>query len=429
MRTGSKKINLSIKTTGEKLQKKDNIIQKRFDGLFNYSPDIIFRVTPEGKILEANQSAQCIFGPSIQGSNIKRFFVEKDLISEAMSNPYIVHSLRISPRLKNKANYVFKLTIIPLSEDEKIVEHLFLGRNLGEIITYQKQIENLKRKIEELAISKEKEFFEEKGQISLSVALKKLERANQKLEEINTNLNKELELAAMMQKSLIPTKSHDSEYLKFTFHFEPMGHVGGDYYDVIDLEGGKKGLILADVSGHGVSSALIAAMLKISFMNYAPYLHSPSNVLTRLNADYCSLIQTGDYVTAFYAIFDPEKGVVSYSGAGHPYPLLLHKKSNMVEQLHSEGFFLGMFEGSKYHDRKTEFISGDRFLVYTDGIVEAYSEDRNEQYGNQRLLVSFKHFHDGSGEELLDMIIKDVKKFMHKSKFYDDLAMVVVDHI
>jgi len=406
-----------------------NIIsQNRFNALFNYSTDIIFRVMPGGKILEANQSAQCIFGTSIQGYNINRFFVEKDLISEAMANPYIVQSFMVYPRVKKREKYIFRLTIIPVCEDEKVVEFLFVGKNLGEVMRYQQEIERLREKIEKLNESKIEYTNEKKGQVSLSTALKKLERANQKLEEINTALTKELELAAVLQKSLIPAKSHDSEFFKFAFHFEPMGHVGGDYYDIMDLEKGKKGLIMADVSGHGISSAFIAAMLKISFMNYAPYLHSPSSVLNRLNADYCSLIQTGDYVTAFYAVFDPQKGIVTYSGAGHPHPLLFHRKNFNVEQLHSEGFFLGMFEGAVYDDSTAEFISGDRCLIYTDGIVEAYSEEMEEQYGNQRLLASFKKHSEKPVEELLDLIIKDVKKFMHKSKFYDDLSMVVVEH-
>jgi len=212
-------------------------------------------------------------------------------------------------------------------------------------------------------------------------------------------------------------------------HFEPMGPVGGDYYDLVELPGGRSGLILADVSGHGVSSAFIAAMLKISFMNYAPEGLGPAELLSMLNEEYCSLIQTGDYVTAFYTIFDPANRTMVYSGAGHPMSLFYRSRNDRVETLKSEGFFLGMFDRSEYVEKSIEFAPGDKYLVYTDGIIEAFSENQEEQFGVKRLIRAFKKHHEKLIDERLNAIIAEVKEFMQQSTFYDDLAMVSVDFV
>jgi serine phosphatase RsbU (regulator of sigma subunit) len=307
---------------------------------------------------------------------------------------------------------------------------MLIAKDLYAVESYKTEVEHLREK---LKLLKEEQRLKNSGKkgdrsSSLAVTLKKLEVANQKLKDMCATLNNELELAAILQKSLVPDNLSEHEKIKFSFHYEPMGQVGGDYYDVIDIDKNRKGVILADVSGHGVSSAFIAAMLKISFTNYAPHNPSPSDVLGKLNKEYCSVIQTGDYVTAFYAIFDTAKNKITYSGAGHPKPLYQHGKGADVELLSSEGFFIGMFEEAEYQDSVLEFDLGGRFLAYTDGIIEAYSEERNEQFGETRLLKSFIKYQDRSLDQIIQLIIEDVKKFMQKSKFYDDLAIVSVEH-
>lgn len=404
--------------------------QRRYESLLNYSNDPILTVNLEGKILQANERGICLFGKSIIGEKIQSLFVEIESHVDILKSSQIIQSVSVNYN-REGLKQPFIITLVPILNKENISEIMVIIKDLREVEYYREEMECLKVKLKDLEDEKKITGSASNLRVqslSLKSGLNKLEIANQKLEEMNDNLTRELELAGVLQKSLLPVNTPDHEFLNFAFHYEPMGHVGGDYYDVVDLGSGKLGVMLADVSGHGVSSAFIAAMLKVSFVNYAPKCKSPSELLDKLNRDYCTVIQTGEYVTAFYTIFDPQKGEMIYSGAGHPEPLFFQSGLNRVQFLSSKGFFLGMFEEAEYADNTLPFNPGDRYLVYTDGIIEAYSEKRGEQFGDKRLLRSFKKYLQQSMASLIYSIIEDVKGFMHKSKFYDDLTIVSVEY-
>lgn len=402
--------------------------RKRYEMLFKYVTDIVIIMDRDGKILDANDNAVKVFGNGILNGYA-------DLLGNGISDrldsvgtSQVVQSFHISNTKTPRKKLQLRVNLVPVEKDGRVSEVVFIGKDLMEIEPYRAEIDRLREQLKSLrGEHKPSEKAREKSTSSLAAALRKLEVANEKLGDMYKTLNNELELASTLQKSLIPKPPVQSERLRFAFHYEPMGHVGGDYYDVIDIDGTKKGVFLADVSGHGVSSAFIAAMLKISFRNYAAGSGSPAKLLGRLNREYCNVIQTGDYVTAFYAVFDTSRNRIVYSGAGHPRPICRHRKKE-IRLLSSEGFFIGMFEDAEYADSVIDFVEGDRFLAYTDGIIEAYSSEKNEQFGEKRLLSSFERHEGRPLSTMLQNIIEDVKQFMHKSTFYDDLAMVAVEY-
>jgi PAS domain S-box-containing protein len=407
------------------------MITKRFDRLFHYTNDCVLLTDSEGIVTETNQRTLDYFGRSVIGSSIYTLFTGLTIEREDLKNTQIIHSFHVHGLKRTGDLHPFKLTLVPVTKGGGVSELLLILKDLKDLESYEREIEQLKARLS--AVEKENETrkgLQERGNRSkrLSAVLDELERANSHLDRMNRELMKELELASMVQKSLVPVSFPEHEDLHFTFHFEPMGLVGGDYYDVVSLKDGKVGLIVADVSGHGVGSAFIAAMLKISFINLAPRCNSPAELLTGLNKEYCQLIQTGDYVTAFYTIIDPRKQKIIYSGAGHPMPFLSHPGSKPGEALKSEGFFLGMFEGAEYRDTVCSFMHGDRFFVYTDGIIEAYSKEENSQYGMQRLFESFDKHKDRSAGELLSLLLDEVKAFTNKNSFHDDMVLAVVDY-
>lgn len=405
-------------------------MSERFKGLFNYVNDIVLITDPQGVVLDANTKAQFLLGSEIEGKRIDRLIDGIDEPVDSVLYSHVVQSFHVHTTSTEGEKYPFKLTLVPIIDGNTPDGMIVIGKELKEIEYYRSELENLRERVSFLERDNQMIKAQDSGDgaIELSSALQKLEKANIRLDEMNKTLQKELELASLVQKSLVPNLSPDQEYLRMKFHYEPMGPVGGDYYDVIDLGNGKNGIIVADVSGHGVSSAFIAAMLKISFNNFAPGCVSPSDLLTKLNTEYCRLIKTGDYVTAFYAIFDPINRSLTYSGAGHPMPLFLHNKKKNVEKLQSEGFFLGMFDSADYIDTSIDFVPGDRYLVYTDGIIEAYSDEQEEQFGIQRLLHCYKKYCEKTIGEMMDSIISEVKLFMQKSVFYDDLSIVAVEY-
>jgi serine phosphatase RsbU (regulator of sigma subunit) len=413
------------------MMRNDSGLLRRYERLYRYTSEIVLFLDARGVVLEHNEKSDVYFPGGITGKQITALFDGLDLPVDSIFNTEIVQSVFVRSSAETGNAYSFILSFIPIGGEENDREIMVLGKDLSEIESYKDEIESLEARLNEM--EEEKRVIGLSGStndktLELANALRKLERTKGEIEKINQTLTKELELAAVLQKSLVPHRFPEDPSLRFAFHYEPMQFVGGDYYDVIDLGGGRRGLIIADVSGHGVSSAFIAAMLKISFLNYAPLYQSPAEVLHRLNEEYCEVIQTGDFVTAFYGIIDPRNGRMSYCGAGHPRPLFLHRTDNTIEHLASEGFFIGMFDQAEYGDKSVEMRQGDRFMVFTDGIIEAFSDERGEQFGEKRLLACFKDCCHDPLDHMIANVIKQVKDFMKKSIFYDDLAIVAVEY-
>jgi serine phosphatase RsbU (regulator of sigma subunit) len=416
----------------EKRTKEDDTRMLRtYERLYRYTNEFVVVLTDTGEVLEANEQAFAFFSKQIRGKNIESLFEGIELSLPSLIESEVIQSTIARTKQGEGQKHTFLLSFIPFDSSDSNHELLVIGKDLSETENYKEQVETLRTRVNELKEENKLTGQSKKNKgktLALSNALKKLERTKGELEKINLTLTKELELAAALQKSLVPHKIPDDQYLQFAFHYEPMQFVGGDYYDVTDLGDGKKGLIIADVSGHGVSSAFIAAMMKISFLNYAQKIQSPAMVLTKLNEEYCQVIQTGDFVTVFYAVIDPLNNRMTYCGAGHPRPIFLHRKNSTIELLSSEGFFIGMFDQADYTDKVVDMRKSDRFMVFTDGIIEAYSDEKGEQFGEKRLLECFRDFSEEPVDRVIENIIERVKSFMKKSIFYDDLAIVAVEY-
>ncbi len=401
--------------------------KRRYDRLFRYMGEPVFIIDASGTVLDTNEKAFSLFNQPALGKNFRELFqgAHPDLASLiAAGIVQSIHGLAATFRMKE---HPFLLTFVPISEQELMV----IGQDMGEVASCRAEVEHLRERVHTLVEEKKLSSPGKTGKrrvSSLAQTMKKLERVNLKLEEVNRNLTRELELAALLQKSLIPQRIVDNRFLQFAFHYEPMEIVGGDYYDVIDFGASRKGVFIADVSGHGVSSAFIAAMMKISFLNYSANQPSPAALMEKLNQEYCNVIQTGDYVTAFYGIFDCKCNSLRYCGAGHPRPMVFQSRTKEVVFLDSEGFFIGMLDDAQYTDESIDFHEGDRYIVFTDGIVEAYSDERKEQFGEHRLRESFRCHSEKPVDQMISSIVMDVKAFMHKSRFYDDLAIIAVEY-
>src|SRR5277367_5369411 len=148
-----------------------------------------------------------------------------------------------------------------------------------------------------------------------------------------------------------------------------MSAVAGDFYDFLTLENNRLGILIADVTGHGVPAALIASMLKVAFAGQAAHAVDPARVLTGLNQALCGKFED-HFVTAAYLYADLDAKIIRYAGAGHP-PLLVSNLGNggarAVEQ---NGLFLGMFPEAEYSSTEARLQPGDQYVLYTDGLPE-----------------------------------------------------------
>ncbi|MBM4441337.1 MAG: PP2C family protein-serine/threonine phosphatase [Candidatus Rokubacteria bacterium] len=186
-----------------------------------------------------------------------------------------------------------------------------------------------------------------------------------------TELQHELEIARKMQESLLPAGIPDVEGLEIAASLKPTSNVGGDYYDVLPLGGGYVGLVIADVSGHGVSSGMMMTSFRMALLTELSREFSPSAVFRRINnllhRD-CDRLRM--FVSAVLAVYEPLTGNLQYANAGHNPPRMRKAGRREVMRLPATGVPLGMLEDMAYDEASVILETGDALLLYTDGLVE-----------------------------------------------------------
>jgi phosphoserine phosphatase RsbU/P len=248
----------------------------------------------------------------------------------------------------------------------------------------------------------------------------------QRNEEQLLTLNKELEIARGIQAGLLPEKSFSVAGLTAASRYIPATSVAGDFYDFLPKDGGL-GVLIADVSGHGVPAALSASMVKVAISAQRDWADDPARVLSGLNSILCGNLQ-GQFVTAGYLYLNPRRGALTYAGAGHPPVLAWRGREKRVEAMEENGLMLGIFPEGAYKSMTAALEPGDRFVLYTDGIAEAPSVS-GEEFGMDRF-KSFLAEHAGSSaQELCDALIKQVTAWSGSPREqHDDLTLIVVDY-
>src|ERR1700730_16121777 len=201
-------------------------------------------------------------------------------------------------------------------------------------------------------------------------------------EEQLLTINKELEIARRIQSSILPQSVPTLAGLEIAARYVPMSAVAGDFYDFLCINEKRVGILVADVTGHGVPAALIASMLKVAFGGQADHAHDPARVLTGLNRSLCGNFEA-HFVTAAYLFVDLEKRLLHYSAAAHPPLMLLSGAAGNVLEIEENDLMLGMFPDAVYSSVEICVGPGDRCLLYTDGILEARNAD-GEEFGKSR---------------------------------------------
>ncbi len=276
-----------------------------------------------------------------------------------------------------------------------------------------------------LETSESRDLMEEQA-ARLAMALAEVDEKNEIIQEKNRHMIQELEMAGKLQKSLLPDIYESFNGVSLATKYIPSMNIGGDLYDVVDLGQGITGFIIADVSGHGVAAALVASMFKMSFHSLAFTVASPKVLFHILNEEIKSIVKE-DYITAFYLLADRFRGGISYANAGHPTPLLLRRASGRVEELDTDGFFIGMFDDGDYDEMSLSIDQDDALLLYTDCLLETEDAQGN-QFGKQRLKELFVQvMSDAHGQEAIDRIEAAVRAFAARDTFEDDFTVLLLE--
>lgn len=308
--------------------------------------------------------------------------------------------------------------------DSKVLNNLFTSDDLKLLDAFASQVaisisnaraykslqierDSLEEKVEE----RTSELYEEK---------RRIENINKILKNKNLQLLNELNLARQIQENFLPSSFPALKSADFAGLYRPMEAIGGDFFDFFPIDEDHTGIFISDVSGHGVPAALVTGMLKATFSSAAFNELSPAMFLQKLNKRICG--QTGgNFLTAFYAVYNDKTKKLTFARAGHNPPFLLFREEKIAE-LQSKGTILGIMEDISFTEESITLVSGDKILFYTDGLTEAINPKQEEflpflqaiLYEQRQLTI-----HD-----LLDFIEHELIMFTESARFEDDVCIL-----
>ncbi len=268
-----------------------------------------------------------------------------------------------------------------------------------------------------------------KNKKELSERAKLLESGREEdLHAFVKEIKRQINSAQQIQHSILPDELPPWNCIKFAARYIAMDDIGGDYYDTFKIKGDSLGLIMADVSGHGIPAALVTTMAKVAFATHGQRYKSTKELLYNVNRDLTNLISsTGFYMTCFALNIDKNLRVI-YTNAGHQKAILYRDETDTFEHLDTNGLFLGVFEdaGETYEEKDLQLYPGDRIILYTDGIVETMNKDK-EEYGEERFEDMIRFSSALESEQVADLVVDDIKLFAEGTRFRDDVSILVLE--
>ncbi len=259
---------------------------------------------------------------------------------------------------------------------------------------------------------------------ALQKAYDELKAAQDQLIE-KERLERELQVAADIQMSILPDVLPDFEEFSFGARILPARQVGGDLYDVFTLKGGQVGVLIGDVADKGVPSALFMARAHALVMAEADIGLTAGEVLRMVNSHITRLQKSTQFVTVLYGILDLKTRIFSYARAGHEPPLILHLNGNVDRIPHSPGMALGLWDEITLDERSVQLLPGDTLLLYTDGMTDC-RDPKGEPFGLDRIKTTLSGYANFNAQQVCDHMLNTLNQFRDGSKQDDDVTLVAV---
>jgi sigma-B regulation protein RsbU (phosphoserine phosphatase) len=255
---------------------------------------------------------------------------------------------------------------------------------------------------------------------SISLAERMAERI-----EAERRSEQEMQIARDVQSRLLPQEAPKLATLECAGKCIQTRAVGGDYYDFLEFGSGRLGIALADISGKGISGALLMANLQANLRGqYALALDDLPRMLRSVNTLFHKNTETNNYATMFFSLYDDASRTLRYVNCGHNPPILL-RTSGVHERLEATATVLGLFEQWECSVASRQLAPGDVLLIYTDGISEAAPSEDAEEFGDNRLIATLQALQGKCAREILDGIIAEVQRFSQAEQA-DDMTLIVV---
>ena len=255
-----------------------------------------------------------------------------------------------------------------------------------------------------------------------------VETLKQYIEEAKARFSKDLEIAKQIQHSSLPSVFPPYPNRKDFSIFANMyaaKEVGGDFYDFYLVDENHLAFVIADVSGKGIPGAMFMMTSKTLIKSHIESGLAVNDVFTNVNTQLCENNEAGMFVTAWMGILDLKTGIVKFANAGHNPPLVKHADGTFEYLKSKANFVLAGMEGIRYKEQEIQLEKGDKIYLYTDGVTEAHN-DKNELYGEERLLKCLNSVKDKSVDDICQKIKEDVELFVGTAEQFDDITMLCV---
>ena len=260
---------------------------------------------------------------------------------------------------------------------------------------------------------------------TVATRTRELADKNAALEQAQAQIKAELDVARALQLAILPATFPARAGCDGAARMLPATTMCGDFYDFIELPDGRIGLVMADVSGHGVPAAFFMAVARTNLRDFAAQYPDPGSCLAHTNRALCAQNPMDLFVTVFYGVFDATTGMLRYASGGHN-PQYLRRADASVESLDAAGgVVLGVMPDVEFTDHVVQLRPGDRLVMYTDGVTEACNA-AHEAYGESRLIAELRAHGDGTAAALVKRICDSVTSFAGGAAQSDDITLAVL---
>jgi len=258
----------------------------------------------------------------------------------------------------------------------------------------------------------------------LQKAYDELKAAHEQLIE-KERLERELEVAANIQISILPDVLPAPPNFDFGARIDPARQVGGDFYDIFRVGGNKVAVLIGDVADKGVPSAIFMARAHALIAAEAETYDNPGEVLRKANSHITRLEKATQFVTVLYGILNVDNGEFTYARAGHEPPLMLMPDSSVVRLHHETGMALGLWEDIVLDEQTITLPPGSTLVLYTDGMTDC-RDPQGVPFGLERIQLSLNRCTESSAQDICDHLLQELKNYQQGSKQDDDVTLVAV---
>jgi len=401
------------------------IISRAFTGLEPAVLDVLRRVArratyPHGTLLCHQGEIEHTFYIVVDGRvavSQRNSNGEEQLLALRGPNEYFgeLGLLDDTPRLANCTT----LTETTVLEIDEVVFDTLVEQSPAIAFSLTRHTLNIMRDRDQLAITQLKRKNEE-----LQQAYQELQEAQERLVE-KERLVREIEIAAQLQQTLLPSRLPSCDGYQFAAYIQPARQVGGDFYDVFALDDDHYGLLLADVADKSVQAALFMAVAYTLFTVESQHSLSPAVVALAVHRGMFEVAANSDmFVTAFYGVLHRPTGQLTYVLAGQERPLLL-RNGRAPQTLSGNGRFLGMLEELQLSEFTIQLEPGDRLLIFSDGVPDAVNP-AGVQYDYERLTAVLHRNQTDRATELIGRIVDDLHNWTRGTAPFDDITLLAV---